>query len=156
MTAEWLERNITGGEVWYGGDSSGVCAKKFDLEARQEYITHWAEAGHVPYCECFDNGPEGIVDAPVVCSLCKVPMTRYGWGPQYAAYRCLGCEKSVGTHDGGKSWETTRKCGGRSTSPGIYEFQKALQELLNKIKSNDITQETIQQCEKLSVARLDF
>lgn len=43
--AEWLEKNIPGGEVWYGGDSSGALAEPLTKELREELLAYHAEEG---------------------------------------------------------------------------------------------------------------
>jgi len=45
--AEWLERRVPECVVWYGGDSSGICAELFDTPARKKLLEHFAsENGH--------------------------------------------------------------------------------------------------------------
>lgn len=104
MLAEWLERNIPGGEVWYGGDSSGVCAEKFDKRARKRYLDLYCKVGHHPYSGAFDTDHGDGVKAPI-CKFCWKKMRRYGWGKNYAPFHCSGCGESVVTRDGGKTFE---------------------------------------------------
>ena len=104
--AEWLERRL-GAEVFYGGDSSGVLAERFDRGARERLIQHWAELGGRPYREAFDRAESDPLRQ--TCSLCSVPMTRNGWGPLYAAYFCIGCGHQIATCDGGRSWMTKQQ-----------------------------------------------
>jgi hypothetical protein len=107
MVAEWLERNIPGGEVWYGGDSSGVLAKPFGPKTRSELMGHWATHGHSPYAE-FDLDCECNPATPH-CDMCDHPMRRYGWGGTYAAYYCPGCGEDIHTRDNGKTWTTKKQ-----------------------------------------------
>lgn len=98
--AMWLEQNIPGCSVWYGGDSSGICASAFGHAEREALMRHYCDVGHEPYESHFDRGGE-IVNP--MCSLCRRPAHRYGYGNSYAAYRCLGCGWDVVTRDGGKT-----------------------------------------------------
>lgn len=104
--AEWLEHNIPGCEVWYGGDSSGIEAKPFTEAYRRSLRFHL-------YGECGkDYWQSGMLPRdtpfPKSCSLC--PNDRYagvqcGWGNDYASFRCSGCDKRVETRDHGKTWQ---------------------------------------------------
>lgn len=88
--AAWLETNIPGGEVWYGGDSSGVCAKPFGQRQRNALFRHFARQGHEPYAGSFDRSL-GRGDRPV-CGLCRQPMrqTMFSAGTD-GGYTCVGC-----------------------------------------------------------------
>lgn len=107
--AEWLEVNIPGCEVWYGGDSGGCCAEPFHELKRRELRNHlYGKEGRAyfrhenPYIER-DGMPR-----PPACSLCpagKYCGSRHGWGQNYAAFHCPGCGDSVETHDSGKTWQ---------------------------------------------------
>lgn len=101
--AEWLEANIPGAEVWYGGDSSGVEAKKFNRAARQKLLQHFYKYGHSPYHR-FDGllSKDGL-EAPL-CKCCWKKMRQFGWGQNYAAFNCDGCGESTVTKDGGKTF----------------------------------------------------
>lgn len=103
MVAEWLEENIPGSEVWYGGDSSGVEAEKFDKAARRRFLKHFYKHGHSLYRDVFDKIKKDELENPV-CKCCWKKMRRYGWGENYAAYNCDGCGESVVTKDGGKTF----------------------------------------------------
>lgn len=100
MIAEWLEANIPGGEVWYGGDSSGVEAKKFDKKAREKLFKFFAKGGHRNYTTFFDKKADGPL-----CNMCFVRMDQYGFGQNYASYYCAGCGENTMTRDGGKTFE---------------------------------------------------
>ena len=104
-TAEWLERNIKGSEVWYGGDSSGVCAKKFDKKVREEFWKHFCGEHGADYRTDRESGPE--------CRLCLENMTRYMWsGDSGGGYCCHGCGQKLETRDGGKTYfEPTGRTG---------------------------------------------
>jgi hypothetical protein len=106
--AEWLEVNIPGCEVWYGGDSSGVCAEPFTEAKRRDLRNHLYGAQGRDYFNRDGWGGKPPV-MPKACSLC--PMDRYhgnqfGFGQHgaYAAFHCDGCGKSVETRDSGSTW----------------------------------------------------
>jgi hypothetical protein len=87
--AEALETLIPGGEVWYGGDSSGACAEKFGAAERAELRAYWLKHAHKPYHGVFWDGP-----GPK-CRRCDVPMPQYGSGPRYSSHSCECGEKRV-------------------------------------------------------------
>lgn len=105
--AEWLEVNLPGRiEIWYGGDSSGICASRFDDAARRALRMHlYGEDGR----EYFRRGFGGAQFRPQACGLCpgnRYHGTQFGTGRNgaYAAFHCEGCGKSVKTEDCGKTW----------------------------------------------------
>lgn len=108
--AEWFETNIEGCEVWYGGDSSGVCALPWPDEERKKlrqhlYSTHGRDYFH-SWCRRDEYG------LPPACSLCpdgKYPGERFGAGNNYASLCCGGCGKSHETRDGGNTWVEKRQ-----------------------------------------------
>ena len=98
MIAEWAERRIPGCEVWYGGDSSGVCAEPFGKEQRDALMDHWVNNGHLPYRMSF--GKSGRRH----CDYCNEPMIQNGWGPKYEQHFCSGCGFTEQTRDNGLTW----------------------------------------------------
>lgn len=103
--AEWLEINIPGCSVWYGGDSSGVCAQPFHAERRLALRRHlYSERGR----DYFNYGGwGGYAKAPPACGLCpggKYRGQQYGSGGNFSAFSCGGCGKNVCSRDGGKTW----------------------------------------------------
>lgn len=48
MLAEWLERNIPGAAVWYGGDTSAFPAP-WPAEERERFKAFFCEHGHADY-----------------------------------------------------------------------------------------------------------
>lgn len=111
MLAEWLERRIPSGQVWYGGDSSGICAERFDVSARTALLDHFARVGHFPYSGDPRTGSDQsrIHDDGLrrICNFCEMPMRRYGWGGStYGAFYCVGCGLDESTHDGGATWKS--------------------------------------------------
>lgn len=105
--AEWIEHNIVGASVWYGGDSSGCCAKPFAAMQRYLLKRHlFSEKGR----DYFDYDARGFglmstdgIKVPL-CDLCKIPLGRYGWGASYAAAKCRGCGLNLETRDSGITW----------------------------------------------------
>jgi hypothetical protein len=92
--AEFLEILIPQCAVWYGGDSSGVCAEPFDKTRRDALLRHAAKVAHEPYTHYDRSILQGDAHAPSeMCPSCEMPAARCGWGgnPPFALYRCDGC-----------------------------------------------------------------
>lgn len=103
--AEWLEYNIPGCEVWYGGDSSGVCAMPWPDDERRKLREHlYGEGGRQYFRSWCKRDEYGL---PPACSLCPGGEYR-GWrggvGNNFASFNCGGCGKTVETRDGGQTW----------------------------------------------------
>jgi hypothetical protein len=94
MLARALEAQFPRGQVWYGGDSSGVLAQPFGHEEREALLAHFLAGGRKAYTDYFDHDKHGPK-----CRTCDVRMTRYGWGGNYAAYSCP-CGERHETRDG--------------------------------------------------------
>lgn len=108
-TAIWIEHNIREAAVYYGGDSSGVCAEPFNEDSREELINHWTVHGHRPYRESFGRMGSNDIPQPEGCGMCNHKMTRCGWGKDFASYYCPGCGMYKKTHDNGETWEDEKK-----------------------------------------------
>ena len=91
--AEWLEYNIPGCEIWYGGDT-GADLKHFNNEMRQELWKYYCKNANLPYVGFFDAALSDNDKRPI-CDLCQKPMIRNGFGPNYAKYYCAGCDYEV-------------------------------------------------------------
>jgi hypothetical protein len=106
--AEWLEQNIQGCEVWYGGDSSGVDLRLFHEGYRKELRKHlFSQHGRDYFAHRFGTYPV----EPPACSLCpgsKYRGTQRGSGRDYACFDCPGCGERVESRDNGTTW-TIRK-----------------------------------------------
>lgn len=107
--AEWVEANIPNCEVWYGGDSSGVCAEPFGREARDALKRHfYSESGR----DYFAHARPGTFPTPAPCSLCipeEPRFNQHGFGQNFIAVNCGGCGKSFESHDNGKTWQLNEK-----------------------------------------------
>lgn len=97
--AEFLEVLIPDCAVWYGGDSSGVCAELFDRSARTKLLAHASKVSHDPYNSHFDSRRD--VPQPM-CQSCEFPMDRRGFGNNYALFTCNGCDWEIQIRDGQK------------------------------------------------------
>lgn len=113
--AEWLEINIPGCTVYYGGDSSGVLAEPFHAQRRMELRRHlYSEAGRAYFnheLPLLDRAGE-VTERPAPCGMCPGGIyrgSRFGYGQDYASYSCAGCGKSVETRDGGKTWQPSKE-----------------------------------------------
>lgn len=87
--ARWLEHRIPGGAVWYGGDSSGICAEPFGPAERERVWAHFCTVGHRPYYRSWD--PNDGADAPV-CGFCGPRLVANGGGRDVTFYYCRGCD----------------------------------------------------------------
>jgi len=103
--AEWLEINV--GPVWYGGDSSGICAAPFGAAERAELVRHALSKNGRDYFAGFERN---AFKTPPPCSLCVKDRghTRHGFGQGYIATHCAGCGRSFASNDGGETWEVEK------------------------------------------------
>lgn len=111
--ATWCEINIPGCEVWYGGDSSGVCAKPWGQDDRLELMRYaFGSHGRNYFKNNSTFSPDAEYGLPSPCSLCpngKYRGQRYGFGANYSAFSCAGCGRKTSTRDGGKTWNELGK-----------------------------------------------
>lgn len=99
--AEFLEQAIEGAEIWYGGDSSGVCIEPFGATRRAELNRHFLTHGHDPYRGSFGSIFAGR-QPPQVCDFCGGrPMHNTGGGGDMTFWSCDGCGEQRITHAGG-------------------------------------------------------
>jgi hypothetical protein len=114
MIAEWLERNVPGGSVWYGGDSLATRVRPFGRKQRDYLLQHFMMQGHPSYISdstrfrLTDPGetqfPAGRVPPPV-CSFCRNAAVRSGLGESFAIFTCPGCGWGAYTVDLGRTWQ---------------------------------------------------
>ena len=98
--ANWFKNRLPDCEVWYGGDSSGVEFEQLTEEKINEIWNHFCLVGHKPYERGFGDDNSSLNNdgcSNPKCDFCNVKMLRYGWGPNYAAYRCYGCGLNMKT-----------------------------------------------------------
>lgn len=104
--AEWLEQHLSPCEVWYGGDSSDMCAKLFNDSYRKSLRAHFYSEHGRDYFRSFSMST--LVGYPQPCSLCipnEPRFSQFCWGGGMTKVRCQGCGKVFCTHDSGKTWE---------------------------------------------------
>jgi ribosomal protein S27E len=106
--ARWLEKNVPGAEVWYGGDSSGVTHKLFDATAREEMFEYFISNGHEPYNSYFKDSFEKSGTPRCPNKGCIGKTIAYGGGPKYSSSYCHSCGRTIWTHDGGETWFSGR------------------------------------------------
>lgn len=71
--AAYLESLIPRCEIYYGGDSSGVLAVKFDSVARDEMFRHFVKNAGSPYSDSWKDSNQ-----TPICFMCNNPMRCYG------------------------------------------------------------------------------
>jgi len=102
--AEWVEQNMQPCEVWYGGDSSGVCAEPFPADKREEYRKLlYGPTGR----DYYKWDERGTFPTPKPCGLCVPGENRFnrcGWGGNYVRVHCSGCGKSFTSDAKGEIW----------------------------------------------------
>ncbi len=111
--AEWCEANIPNCAVWYGGDSSGVCAKPWPDEQRRALRQHL----YSPNGRDYFGGWNGLGNRtgarpprPDPCSLCvgAGDFNECGWGGRgnapWLKVHCSGCGEDFETTDNGVTW----------------------------------------------------
>lgn len=92
--AEYLEHAFPGATVYYGGDSSGVCATPFDEAARKELNDHYLTFGHSPY-RGYRAPWDGGKSYPT-CDFCGGrEMNNIGGRGGDDHYQCDGCGDEV-------------------------------------------------------------
>lgn len=87
--AEFLEVAIPGAEVWYGGDSSGVCAQPLGEAARAEMTAYWLNQGHEAYRASFGTFRQSGAQTCAFCG--DKPMHDTGGGGDRTFWHCDGC-----------------------------------------------------------------
>lgn len=86
---DWLYFNIQDCEVWYGGDSSGICAEHMTPKRVKAFDAHFHSCGHEPYVGSFTNiFAKGVGQK---CLTCEEPMRASGGGQGAVFLHCDGC-----------------------------------------------------------------
>lgn len=75
-------------DVWYGGDSSGVCAERMDREALEVINRHFYLQGQRPYLGAF-GGFRG--ESSMICPRCHGPCSDHGGSSEVTFFICHGC-----------------------------------------------------------------
>lgn len=93
VVAEWCELRFPGCEVWYGGDSSGICAEHLSAERRDELNKFFLSSGRKSYAR-YDDGPDRVTGhRGTMCPVCDVRMYSTGGGQGDSFWSCDGCEQ---------------------------------------------------------------
>ena len=100
---EWLEFKFPTGEIWFGGDSSGVLAEHFTKEKREEMTRFWLSSGTSTYGVWWDSLSTGGGGTPV-CECCKIPLSGRGGGRDVGFWSCRGCGKAAVVFEGHTQW----------------------------------------------------
>lgn len=91
LTIEWLQMRFPGAEVWYGGDSSGICAEPMTAERVKEFNYFSLESGRKTYQRAFTSlGTDG---RPPTCPACLVETNNCGGGQDAGYFYCDGCDQ---------------------------------------------------------------
>jgi len=91
--AEWLEIRFPGGEVWYGGDSSGVEAAPLDPKRRDELNRFYLTSGRKSYTR--HPNPFLPPKSACMCQTCREPMVDCGGGCGDTFFYCDGCGRKT-------------------------------------------------------------
>lgn len=86
--AQLLKHLFPDGEIYYGGDSSGIAFELFDIDYQNKLLEHAALHAHEPYNKYFSGN-----HFKHECPNCKVGMTQNGWkaGGKLGLFTCTGC-----------------------------------------------------------------
>ena len=101
--AEWLEWRFPNCEVWYGGDSSGICAAHLTEEVRKEFSRLYLSSGTTAYHRGF-SGVTSQGHTPPTCPTCEQPLYSTGGGGGQCFWFCDGCGKQGITKGGNLRW----------------------------------------------------
>lgn len=102
--AEWCELRFPGAEIWYGGDSSGICAAPLTRARRDQLNEFYLTKGRKPYTR--DRGWDSVFAGgqTLACPICKVGMITCGGGQGDTFWYCDGCDKKAVTSPAGTQW----------------------------------------------------
>lgn len=103
----WLSVRLPQAQVWYGGDSSGMCVQHATTQFLADMDMHWALHTRRPYVR-YKNNFKGLFGAmpmdnvePPICQLCEVPMADGGGSRDYGFFWCDGCGAKASKHHSG-------------------------------------------------------
>lgn len=104
-TTEWLEKRFPMGAVWYGGDSSGICAEHLTRERREQLNDFFLSSGRKTYERYFARPVDEVTGTPAPqCPACNVTTIHCGGGQGEAFWYCDGCGKKAVTSKSGTRW----------------------------------------------------
>lgn len=87
----WLRLNLPDGEVWYGGDSSGIEAECMTTQRVAALTRHFYDHGHRPYYNAFND--VGLKSTVHVCPICETGETsECGFGGGRDGYKLRACD----------------------------------------------------------------
>jgi hypothetical protein len=97
MTMEWLQLRFPEAEIWYGGDSSGICAEHMTADRIKEFNDFFLESGRKTYQRAFTS--LGLDGAPPACPCCLTVTNNCGGGSDCGFFYCDGCgQKFIKEH----------------------------------------------------------
>ena len=97
---EWLWIRFPTGEVWYGGDSSGICAEAMTRDRVDAVNTFFLRNGHKSYTRYESPFLSAEARTAPSCRVCRVPMINCGGGHRRRFFSCDGCDSQAITVDG--------------------------------------------------------
>ena len=102
FTLMWCLFNIPNCEVWYGGDSSGICAKHMTAERMNQMTRYYLTSGNDEYW----MNKKGWYK----CEFCGCGIVNSGGGAEVGFYHCSSCNSqwvTNGNHTGSFMHPTT-------------------------------------------------
>jgi hypothetical protein len=106
VTAEWLAMRFPAGEVWYGGDSSGICAEHLTAERLATLNNFFLSSGRRTYTR-YDS-PFRSARGSCECLTCRQPMIDTGGGQGQQFWFCDGCGAEAVTAAGHEPYRGKR------------------------------------------------
>lgn len=98
--ARWLRIRIPDSRIFYGGDSSGICAEELTEERSIKLWNLFAKTGHKNYRGGFSSVFANKNDI-VICEFCgNRPLISTGGGGGDTFWSCVGCGDRVITRNG--------------------------------------------------------
>lgn len=91
IMAEFLEKLFPSCEIFYGGDSSGICAEPFDKKNRDKLMQYYIDNNGRDKYNNYFSGNHGKYK----CPNCDMPMNQNGWKGKLGYYTCSGCGWNV-------------------------------------------------------------
>lgn len=122
-----------GSEVWYGGDSGGICVEHVTPEFLDDMMRFYFNSGNSTYVGAF-SGISGSGAIRPMCDCCETPMLSNGGGPQGTMWYCESCDRIAVTDKIGK--EVLKARSKQFTGEGQFKlFQAFLEGQRGKYKA---------------------